>query len=159
MAWIQLPEFSVEICTEPVTREQYEQFSKLPRQPLFSQRGTPGAPVVNVSAEQAIAYAHRRGGLYRLPNLDEMLALARHAKDGLRIWACWSSEKRGVRRRAVNCLSEWLDCFPDWGAHGDHLRCITHPPWLLAGYSQVPHAALTDKGYSFVTFRLVRAST
>jgi len=159
MEWVKLPELSIEIGATPVTWQDYAEFAQSIKHPMLAQSRSPQLPLTGFSAREATAYAqwlsHQWGFTFRLPRLEEMQALAIRVRHGLNIWRCWSRTKHGVRRRADRCLSEWLDCIPGWTTGREDLQCITLPIWLLEEHDSPQHGALSDRGYSFVTFRLV----
>ncbi len=160
MEWIKLADSSVEITLMPVSWADYVSFVRESGRQMPSFRGARKDAVTGVSAKEANAFAEwlsrRDGQRYRLPTLDEMKALADQAQDGLSIWPCWAQGRPGMRRLALDCLSEWLNCVPEKAAAGNHLHCMIHPPWLRNNHGTAGRGALTDGGYPFMTFRLVR---
>ncbi len=157
--WIKLADSSVEITILPISWADYACFVRETGRRMPSLRGARKDAITGVSAKEANAFAEwlsqRDGQRYRLPTLDEMRALADQARNGFNIWPCWSQGKPGMRRHALDCLSEWLNCVPEEAAVGNHLHCMIHPPWLRDNHGTAGRGALTDGSYPFVTFRLV----
>jgi len=160
MDWLRLPERQIEIAVAPVSRADYARFAQETRSPIPPRAGAVTSPVTQVSAEEAGAFAawlsQRDSYDYRLPTLDDMLALADHTHNG------GSAENKPVdlRQGAVTDdrrpLSEWLYCVPDHGSGGTGLRCVANPSWLRRDGGASVRGALSEGRYSFVTFRLVR---
>jgi len=146
------------VNTRPVSRKEYESFTRETGRPNPPGSAVSDSSVTGVSASDARAFAdwlsRRSGRRYRLPTLDEMRALAESARNGLNLTPCWPTRNCLARPCAHDCLSEWLD--DDSAGAGGPLRPITHPAWLVTQPSKPCRGALTDQGYSFVTFRLAQ---
>lgn len=159
MNWIHLPGSEIEIRDTPVTWAEYLQFARETGRPMTYRGRALEGPVTQVSADDATAFAEylsrRDDRYYRLPTLEEMHTLA---------FQTWNSVTWPARQQKMTngptqeYLDEWLDCSVNWISQPDHLHCITHPTWLLTGHQNLPRGALTDRGYSFVTFRLARSN-
>ena len=147
-----------QVNTRPVSRKEYESFARETGRPMPPGGAASDSSVTGVSASDARAFAEwlsrRTGRRYHLPTLDEMCDLAESARNGLNLIPCWPTESSLARPGAPDCLSEWLD--NDSGDGGGPLRPITHPAWLVSQPSKPCRGALTDQGYSFVTFRLAQ---
>jgi len=119
--------------------------------------GLATSPVTGVSAEEARDFAvwlsEQDRYDYRLPTLEDILALADRAHDGWQVPAGGIRLQRNVGTDDLRFMSEWLQCVPKHPNSGSGLRCIANPAWR-AGI----RGAVSDGRYSFVTFRLVRVS-
>lgn len=93
---------------------------------------------------------------YRLPTLDDMLALADHAHHGWQAGDTPIDLQQGVVTDDRRPLSEWLQCVSDHGDGRAGLRCVANPSWLRREGGASTRGALSEGRYSFVTFRLVR---
>ena len=156
MEWIRLPELGVEISRTPTTWDDYNLFAHATGLPVMPPSRSPF--VTGVSADEARTFAHwlgrTNGRSGRLPKREELVALAALAQQGLFTWHCGTGGFKEARRAASNCLSEWLECGPDWNRH--ELHCIAAPTWLLTAQSRGIRGALINRGYPFVTFQVVR---
>jgi hypothetical protein len=158
--WIRLDTMGAAISATPVAREAYAEFAYDTGR-LMPHSAASSLPhfITGVGATDASAFArwlsHRHGEQYRLPILDEMLALAYQAYNGLHIWP--SHLQHEVDGSAQDYFYEWLACAPDQGATWTRRHCVTHPAWLLARPPRRVRAALADTGYPSVVFRLVRS--
>jgi formylglycine-generating enzyme required for sulfatase activity len=150
MTWVPLPGYGVEISNLPVAWTDYADFAEATARPNPHCAEGPGAPLTCISASEAAAYADwvslKYGGKYRLPKEDELRELVNLSRTNnvYVVTGEWGSE--------LHALSEWL-----YESAGNGLHRIAHCSWLLAPGTIVCQAALSDHGYSFVTFRLVRS--
>ena len=163
MDWLELPERRVEITIAPVDRASYLRFARETGRPVPPRSGSPTSPVTQVSAEEACVFAawlsQRDSYDYRLPTLDDLLALADLEPDvgtaGNRPVYLHKNGATDDRRP----LSEWLQCVPDHRDGRSGLRCVANPSWLRSNGGPSMRGALSEGRYSFVTFRLVRIKT
>jgi hypothetical protein len=155
-----LSDLQVAISITPMSWAEYTSFARETGRPVPYQLGRPTDPVTGVSAAGASAFARwltqREGRSYRLPRLDEMIALAEQAQRGLNVWPCQARKRRSILPDDPRCPSEWLGCTQT--SKDNLLHCIAHPAWLLEKGGRVGRGALADGEYPFVTFRLVRES-
>lgn len=140
MEFVNLPELGVQILLRPVSFEDYRLSIRNDISEL-SKKGNARRPVIGVSAKEAREFAARMGG--RLPKLEEMTALVMNLKSYSSIFACSSK----------SCLSEWLDCVPDWAMENN---CIINPAWLQNRNGLCARGSIPNRRMSFVTFRFVR---
>lgn len=143
MEFVRIPELGVEISLRPISREEYWRISLKSMSGLVNNREA-NIPVTGVSATEARDFAGQMGG--RLPTLDEIKALATYVQTISSAFAC---SKQG-------CLSEWLDCSPDWVREKTSSNCIVSPSWLRRQNGESPRGSIPNRRMSFVTFRLVR---
>lgn len=163
MKWIRLSGSTIEISSTPVTRAEYLQFARETGRPIPHHGGSLDSPVTQVRADDAGAFAEwlscRDGRHYRLPTLEEIRTLAHQARNGVTS-VTWPSRWQDTHNgRAPEYLNEWLGCSADWVSQPNRLHCVTHPAWLLTEHHTLPHGALDDRSYSFVTFRLARTAS
>lgn len=143
MKFIQIPGLDIEISLRPISKADY----RLGSQDKWT--GSPGsreagAPITGISATEAREFASQMGG--RLPTLDEIESLAAYVQNIPSAFAC----------SPQGCLSEWLDCAPDWGKGSASAICIASPQWLKQKNGRSTRGSIPDRPMSFVTFRLVR---
>ncbi len=143
MEFIRLLGSEVEISLRPVSHEEY--FRSL--QNVGSEKSKnkkPNDPITEVSASEAREFATRMG--CRLPTLEEINTLATQVKHMTSSFACESWD----------CMSEWLDCSPEWSNGDTGVNCIVHPSWLVRKNSLSTRGSIPDQRMPNVTFRLVR---
>jgi len=144
MEFVRLQGLDVEISIWPVSREEFLRKAQNNR-PGFANKEKSKDPVTEVSASEAREFASRMGG--RLPKLEEMKSLAKQVNHITSAFAC----------ATWDCLSEWLDCSPEWSKEDHGLNCIVHPAWLRRKNEGSGRGAIPDQRMPNVTFRLVRA--
>lgn len=134
MKLVQLPDLRVAVGVRPVSWAEYVLFVEEAGKPAPRRAGPRTDPVTGVSTADALAYArwlHRREGQrFRLPSLEEMIALVRETDGQFDLWPCQSGRRHGLESGG-GCLTEWLACLPDQIGQGDPLRCVVYPAWLL----------------------------
>lgn len=161
MNWLRLPERDVEISLTPVDRASYLRFAQETGCPIAPRSGSSASPVTQVSAAEACAFAawlsRHDNYTYRLPTLDDMLALADHALSSWQTGGAPAGAGEDVVRDQRRPLSEWLHCVLSQGDGRADLRCVANPSWLRKGRRTSTRGALREGRYAFVTFRLVRA--
>jgi|YNPBryantNP2012_1023418.scaffolds.fasta_scaffold11972_2 hypothetical protein len=158
MLFIQLSDLRLAISISPVPWAEYASFARENGRPILRYPVRATDPVTGVSAADATAFARwlsqREGRSYRLPRLNEMLALAWQAQEMLRIWPCQTRKQWGILPDGPRCPFEWLDCTQT--GKDNVLHCVAHPVWLLKTGGPAARGALADGQYPFVTFRLVQ---
>lgn len=143
MEFKKIPGLNVEILPSPITYEDLR--NSMSNNLLIPPRGTsPKMPVTGVSASEAQEVAERLGA--RLPKLEEITILANYMHNPSSAFGCFSKI----------CLTEWLNCSPEWSHKGNQSRCILNPSWLMQKNGGLTRGSLPDHKFSFVTFRLVR---
>jgi len=161
MDWLKLPEREVEISVAPVDRASYLRFAQETGRPVPSRSGSPASPVTQVSAAEACAFAawlsQRDNCTYRLPTLDDLLALADRARHGAQTGDALADLRESMVTDVRRPMSEWLHCVLNQGDGRAGLRCIANPSWLRNERGTSTRGALSEGHYAFVTFRLVRA--
>ena len=159
MKLVQLPDLRVAVGVRPVSWAEYVLFAEEAGKPAPRRAGARTDPVTGVSTADALAYArwlHRREGRpFRLPSLDEMIALVRETDGQFDLWPCQSRRRHGLESGG-GCLTEWLACLSGQVSQGNQLHCIVYPAWLLKESREIGRGALADATYPFVTFRVVR---
>ena len=162
MDWLRLPERQIEIAVAPVSRADYARFAQETRSPTPPRAGPVTDPVTRVSAEEAGAFAawlsQRDVYRYRLPTLDDMLALAGVVHEGGSVGNQPIHLRPTVAEDGPCPLSEWLQCVPDCGDGRLGLHCVANVSWLCRAGRAGTRGALSEGRYSFVTFRLVRTN-
>lgn len=161
MDWLSLPEREVEISLAPVDRASYLRFAQETGRPVPPRSGSPASPVTQVSAAEALAFAawlsQQDNCTYRLPSLDDMLALANYGCHGEQTGDALADLLESMVTDDRRPLSEWLCCVLNQGDGRADLRCVANPSWLRKGRRTSTRGALREGRYAFVTFRLVRA--
>lgn len=162
MDWLRLSERQIEIAVAPVSRADYARFAQETRSPTPPRAGSVTGPVTWVSAEEAGAFAawlsQRDVYRYRLPTLDDMLALAGVVHEGGSVGNQPIHLRPTVAEDGPCPLSEWLQCVPDCGDDRIGLHCVANVAWLCRAGRASTRGALSEGRYSFVTFRLVRTN-
>lgn len=136
--FIHLPESRVDISLVPVSRSDY--YSNGSTAILSRSRST---PITNISASEARAFAARREA--RLPEVEEFIEFLEILKHGA---------ERVPRLFSPAEWFEWLNCCPKWGIASREMNCVA----LIssASMSLSLRGSMQDRGYPFVTFRIVR---
>lgn len=143
MEFVNLHGMDVDISLRPVSLEEYLRSGKNDRSELLKS-GKPNDPVTGVSASEAREFASQMGG--RLPRLEEIYTLAIQVNYNHSTFACGSWD----------CLSEWLDCSPEWSGGNNEMNCIVHPAWLRHNNGGSARGSIPDQRAPHVTFRVVR---
>ncbi|MHB8086993.1 MAG: SUMF1/EgtB/PvdO family nonheme iron enzyme [Anaerolineaceae bacterium] len=143
MEFVRLQGMDVEISLRPISREEYSRSIQNNRSDL-AKNGKPNDPITEVSATEAREFASRMGG--RLPTMEEINTLATQVKHITSTFAC----------KSWDCLSEWLDCSPEWLKGDNELNCIVHPAWLRRKNGGSARGSIPNQRTPYVTFRLVR---
>jgi len=160
----------VHLALHPVTVEAFCAFlqaSGRSRPPLLRRGRAGGAPVVEVSQEDAAAYCRwlgeREGRSYRLPGTAELQTLMEGGQADELDAGAWphdagrTPELRGGL--SPHFLCEWtcetLEMPPSGARPAKALATIFYPPWLREGgnVAHVHASVSAAEGYSFVTFR------
>ena len=161
MDWLRIPEREVEISLAPVDRASYVRFTQKTGRPVPPRSSSSASPVTQVSAAEALAFAawlsQQDNCTYRLPTLDDLFALADHARSGWQTGGAPAGEGEDMARDDRRPLSEWLHCVLSQGDGHADLRCVANPSWLRKSRRTSTRGALREGRYAFVTFRLVRA--
>ena len=162
MDWLRLPGRQIEIAVAPVSRADYARFVQETRNPIPPRTGAATSAVTWVSAEEACAFAAWLSKCdvyrYRLPTLDDMLALAAVVREGGSVGTKPVNLRPTVAEDGPSPPSEWLQCVPDCGDGRLGLHCVANVSWLCRAGRASTRGALSEGRYSFVTFRLVRTS-
>ena len=160
MGFVQLPDLRVAVSVRPVSWAEFALFAAETGSPLPRRVRPRTSPVTGVTAADAQAYARwlrrHEGEPFRLPNLEEMIALVRETDGQFDVWPCQFRKRYGLEPVGAGCLTEWLACLSRQARQGNPLHCVIYPAWLLRGGREIGRGALADATYPFVTFRVVR---
>ncbi len=168
---VELPGGQVHLAIHPVTVGDFKHFLReIGRATPYTlkQIHSAGAPVIDVSQVDAVAYCAwlggRTGRIYRLPRMAELQDLMGGAHSEELDAGVWPhqeghvTELRGGLKPVYLC--EWTSDTVEGPHYGDRrpriLADIFYPPWLREGGNVGHvHASLSvEEGYAFVTFRL-----